>query len=238
MVYICVWAIKAPNGFPGHAQAATVFWSSGGFPTPWMSFLAAIQGVATPQGTLNGSIFSFPPPKFLCFLTAHVCGLRQKSSMHRGRPYPYHPLYWSTEAWFWRGFVPWKLKVTQLGTSFFPWDQWYATSPVISFEGEAPGDAKRMDYVADVGDGTHYRRLIISLDKVDIGPTSYARWRMTMTDGGPGWCTAYALQPFPQRVVFVDSWDYTLPTPPYTCPTVPLIQCEPATYAEGGSPYS
>lgn len=157
--------------------------------------------------------------------------------MHSGRPYPYHPSYWATEAWFYRGFVPFKLHAETTGACAppfsivpYPWN-------ALSDPGTVSPDCKVITYEIAIFPPDAYPALIVSMDLLVIDGDRKARWRATLRDGGGAWGTAFALQTYPQRLVLVDGFDYVVPAPPYTGAQGPPIKLRPATYAEGGSPW-
>lgn len=157
--------------------------------------------------------------------------------MHSGRDYPYHPDYWATEAWFWRGFVPFKLHAeltAPAGPPFtiipFPWSE-------LSDPGEVSLDAKEITYEIAIFPPAAYPSLTVTLDRLDLGGEYKARWRATLRDGAGAWGTAFLLQPYPQRVVLANGFDYVVPSPPYTGAQGPPLKLRPATYEEGGSPW-
>lgn len=157
--------------------------------------------------------------------------------MHVGRAYPYHPSYWSGMAWFWPGWVPWKVHC-ELGQVApppfsilpFPWSG-------LSGPGEADDDGAAIDYTIRVYPELEEPYLVLTLDRSDVLGVAYARWRCTLRDGGGAWGTAFLLQEFPQRVVSCPGFEYVVPAPPYTGTGGPEIRIRPATYAEGGSPF-
>lgn len=157
--------------------------------------------------------------------------------MHKGNPYPYHPTYWATRAWFYRGFVPWKLKGTMTDEGCPPWniipEGWTGISDpgVIELNGEA------VTYEFAIDPPNAYPNLYVTLDFSIVGNERKARWRCTVGSGGVGWATGFLFQEFPQRVVYANGFEYSLPAPPYTCDDGPPLRFEPATYADGGSPW-
>lgn len=156
--------------------------------------------------------------------------------MHKGKNYCFHPIYHAGRGWLWPGHPPWKMKLSQIGVSSPPWDIVNLTVPIISGIGDASGDPNQVDYVWTIPNPWTVCHVTVTLDTVTVTGVDFCRWRMTVGNGS-GWSTAFALQEFPQRVVLCDSWDYSLPNPPYLPSPVPLLRVEPATWAESGSPY-
>lgn len=158
--------------------------------------------------------------------------------MHRGRPYPRHPTYWATEAWFWPGFVPWKLVMYAGSFVDAPWDLIPPFWTGISDPGYHDSKPLVIAYDFFVAAGTPPVRFRVLLDRIGTPGNFQARWRGELCHiiGFP-LSTAFAVQPYPQTVVELVSFDYSEPEPPYTYTDGPLISLAPANYAEGGSPY-
>lgn len=157
--------------------------------------------------------------------------------MHLGKYYPFHPRYWCTEAWFWPGFVPWKMLGQTVATNAPPWDvvgTWY---PTTSDVGNPSTDAKKIEYHWTMfppnGDGD----LVLTLDLAEYSGLKYARWKLEYIPTAGPILVAFLFQPFPQRLIDatgVQLWSTEDPTIP---PDGPTFVFGPATYAEGGSPY-
>lgn len=157
--------------------------------------------------------------------------------MHVGKSYPYHPNFWTAPAWFWPGWIPWKMHGTlsePAGPPFsvmpFPWS-------AISTPGEASDDGTFVDYTLRLIEGEEFPYLALTLDRHEILGEPYARWRCQLRDGAGSWGTAFLLQSFPQKTIFCPGFEYVVPTPPYTGSAGPKIVFRPATFAEGGSPF-
>lgn len=158
--------------------------------------------------------------------------------MHRGRPYPRHPTYWATEAWFWPGFVPWKLRLDTTVLYTEPWNQIPLDFGGISFPGYHDSKPLVMAYDFLILAGSPPLTLRVFLDRVGAFPNWKARWRCEI---GRNWLTvestAYLIQPYPQLEVKADNFQYCVPVPPYTDTAGVTLHFRPATYAQGGSPY-
>lgn len=157
--------------------------------------------------------------------------------MHVGRPYPYNLIYYATEAWFWPGFVPHKLwgeltasPLPPFNVMPFPWTG-------ISDPGVVSADEKLVTYEFAVFPPAAYPALFVSLDRITLLGEYKARWRATLADGSGAWGTAFLIQDYPQRVVYANGFDYTVPAPPYTGAQGPPFRFRPALYSEGGTPY-
>lgn len=157
--------------------------------------------------------------------------------MHRGKIYPYHPAFWTAPAWFWPGFVPWKLRATVGDTLPPPWNVLFDGLVSVSEPGEPSADYGSVEYLIPCPPLANLYQLVVTLDLHGTGANRSARWRMTIGQNGIGWATAFALQPYPQYLCKCESWDYTIPAPPYTSASGPDIVLLPATYAQGGSPW-
>lgn len=157
--------------------------------------------------------------------------------MHKGRTYPFLPRYWATEAWFWPGFVPWRFLLHTTGPLTPPWNAIPTGIDLLSDAGDSSTNIKQPAWAFDASHDGFTCLLDLVLDKITDITGSYARWRLFISNGGPAWAVGIALQPYPQYVVNLPRFDFSLPTPPYTSPAGPLISVRPATYAEGGSPW-
>jgi hypothetical protein len=157
--------------------------------------------------------------------------------MHAGRSYPYLPDYWATEAWFWPGFVPWKLRgsIAVAGPPLWnlllvPWD-------AVSMPGMTVPDRTQVIYQFPLASMPGVTDLFVSMEMIATGGKDYGRWKAVLQNGSIQLAFAWLYQPKPQRTV------NTLPdvfnTANVVPPTVPQLQlvCRPATYAEGGSPW-
>lgn len=158
--------------------------------------------------------------------------------MHRGRPYPRHPTYWATEAWFWPGFVPWKMKIAVGTLTVEPWNQIPPNFAAVSFPGFCQDPPTIISYEITVVGGSPPLTLRVYLERHGTFPDYKARWRVELAQN---WIfvmsTAYALQEYPQRVISVDQFDYCAPVDPYEYTGPVAMSFRPATYADGGSPY-
>lgn len=158
--------------------------------------------------------------------------------MHRGRPYPRHPTYWGTEAWFFPGYVPWKMRLDVTVNYGEPWNQIPIDFGGVSFPGYHNPRPLVMAYDFLVKPGTPDLTLRVLLDRIGVSPNFYARWKCEI--GGnytDVYSTAFLLQPYPQKVVKADLFPYCVPLPPYTYTGPVTLHFRPATYAEGGTPY-
>lgn len=187
-------------------------------------------GEARPDSDAEGILHRRP-------LTAHVARILERSAMHRGRVHPYHPTYWGTEAWFWPGFVPWKLHLLMGTGAVPPWDVIPEGHMAVSLAGTHDSAPKEMRYHWDLNTDPQ-ARLDVLLDKWQFGGRIYARWRAIIEAYGVVYtATATALQSYPQRIVSIDRFDDSLDVVHgIVVPGPPLI-LRPATYGQGGSPY-
>lgn len=157
--------------------------------------------------------------------------------MHKGKTYPYHPDRWSALAWFWPGYIPWKMRMEVVGVQPPPWNVVVPGSNGISEPGYSLDDGQSMSYNFALQGDDRIIEYVLTLDRLSENGI-FARWRLSIKpqDGSP-WATAYALQPYPQLEVGLQSFDYSLPSPPYTSAAGPRIAMRPANYAEGGDPW-
>jgi hypothetical protein len=158
--------------------------------------------------------------------------------MHRGNPYPYHPTYWATEAWFFPGYVPWKLRLAFYPNNPPPWLLFPFGQSYVTEAGVVDDPADTIAYtMRTIIDGALVI-LQIGLWKEVVNGTPWAVWGMELEVAGQLWSRAGAKQLYPQRVVACDEFDFSIPMPPYQNSDPPLLNIRPATYAEGGSPWS
>lgn len=157
--------------------------------------------------------------------------------MHRGKSYPYHPAYWSAPAWFWPGFLPWRMVVEVASTNDPPWDQWATYGPTLQLPGVPSDDYGQMVYNFFMNPMYGNYTLKIFLDRAGDHPNYSARWTAKLWQSNILLATAYAFQNYPQTRVGIIAWDRTVPEPPYTSTAGPIITCRPASYEEGGSPW-
>lgn len=157
--------------------------------------------------------------------------------MHVGKSYPYHPSFWGAPAWFWPGFIPWKMHgvlsepcLPPFNIMPYPWEN-------VSTPGEVSADGSYVDYTLRLFEGEEFPYLALTLDKVVILGEPKARWRCSLRDGQGSWGTAFLIQDYPQRQVLCPGFQYVVPAPPYTGSAGPKIVFRPATYDEGGTPF-
>jgi hypothetical protein len=156
--------------------------------------------------------------------------------MHAGRGYAYHPTFWATEAWFWPGFVPWKLRFNAHNNSQPPWSIYPAGYGEISQPGvvSADGHVIRYEFTAHI----LLYGLIVTLEKRTALGVDFARWRCELVSGAITWGIAVNPQPYPQRLVFNRFWPFIFGTPAYPTPAAPNYQFDCPTWPESGSPWA
>jgi hypothetical protein len=120
-----------------------------------------------------------------------------------------------------------------------PWAQIDDLTTYLSAAGIHLPKPLIISYEFLIVDGSPPLKLRVLLDKYPTGYPWGARWRAELYYGAGGvLATAYAIQPYPQQRVYIDTWQYTIPEPPYTGTSPPRLGFAPANYAEGGSPYN
>lgn len=158
--------------------------------------------------------------------------------MHRGNPYPRHPTYWGTEAWFWPGFPPWKMRLDVTINPGEPWDEIPANFGGVSFPGYHDPKPLIMAYDFLIVAGSPPLTLRVLMERIGNRPNYRAQWRCEL---GYNWTsiasTAYLVQSYPQSAVDALLFTYCEPVAPYTYTGPVSLAIRPATYAEGGSPY-
>jgi hypothetical protein len=158
--------------------------------------------------------------------------------MHKGRTYPFAPLYWATEAWFWPGYVPWKMIFTRVSDDGDPWNKIPNGTTRCSGEIFYTPDAKICAWEWDLSDIAPDLSMAVTFSKLEAFGVFYALAVLALNDPSaltPS--TANSQQAYPQRRVSVGSFNQVIATPPYTYVGAINIAIRPATYAEGGSPW-
>jgi len=157
---------------------------------------------------------------------------------HKGRPYPYHPMYWATEAWFYPGFVPWKMMATQVG----------GARPYFGCVFGSPDPMSDPAFVPDNGFFALYefnpitdcliQYMNVYLYKTGSGLASKAEWFFNVIywDGSPD--SQVMDQDYPQRLVLSPIFTMTIPNPDPGPAIIQYVQFYPANYEQGGSPYA
>jgi hypothetical protein len=155
--------------------------------------------------------------------------------MHKGRAYPYHPTFWATEAWFWPGFVPWKMTLSVFNNSDPPWGILTAGYGEVSQPGIPSPIPKTIEYHFTAHAPAY--GLILKLNRFTLSGVDYARWFLQIVSGVGVWSTAVHLQDYPQRIIFNRSWPIVIGSIPYPVMGPPRYQFTPSLYTEGGSPW-
>lgn len=157
--------------------------------------------------------------------------------MHRGRSYPFYPDYWATEAWFWPGFVPWKIRASLPIAASPPWDPLGYPFDAVSDAGVVVSDRTQISYHWSLIPPATATDLEVSLEMITVSDVQYARWKAKLLSGMIEVADAWLYQDFPQRVVSTGGNLWNLVNSPVLIPPFLNLVCLPATYAEGGSPW-
>lgn len=158
--------------------------------------------------------------------------------MHKGHRYPFHPFFFSTEAWFWPGYVPWKMRLNVIGSPGPPWDALVDAQVVFSEAGIPSTGFQVIEYhfwLPQPPDLVSEAYLRMFKDEID--GVKYAVWEFSLFDGTSRYPTAWYFDSFPQRVVQRSGNPWWMTYDPLSIPTGPNFQFRPANYAEGGSPW-
>lgn len=157
--------------------------------------------------------------------------------MHAGKLYPYHPNYWATEAWFWRGEVPFKMHGRCFAEPTAGWTLVPLGWEGVSDPGVPSSDSKYIEYEFAIDPPGAFPSLLVRLEKSSLNGEAKAMWRVQLVGSGGVIDTAWRFQAFPQYEVFCSGLTtWTPPAPPSAGQAVPL-EFRPATYAEGGTPW-
>jgi hypothetical protein len=158
--------------------------------------------------------------------------------VHRGRHYPFHPVYWATESTFYPGWVPWKMWLWVYSTlNPPPWDNLVAPQVAVSRPGLVSPDCQTALYIFDLEEPAVINKIELSLyTHIDEG-IKYLAWEILGTGNAGDVVRAWNFVDSPVYALY--NLDYTLqiPVPPFTGTFPPSFITRPATYAEGGSPY-
>lgn len=157
--------------------------------------------------------------------------------MHKGRPYPFSPIWWFDTAHFWPGYAPWKCIVEGV---FFTFPDWF---PFLPFPTSILSDPAEfldvntlrwhftVDWTAAASDFT------ISSGRVQIGTTFWNRWHAQILLAGVPLADAYLFVNYPSSFFGTLSFPWGEVDAPGNGVSFNYIDCRPARYAEGGSPW-
>lgn len=157
--------------------------------------------------------------------------------MHKGRPYPYHPSYWATEGWFYRGFMPWRMKLTVTSAMVNPWDCLPIGYTAISDPGVPSLDSKVIYYDwIEIGlfFPVNFR---LTAKKETLAGSDICSWRGDMRFHDGQHVAGFESQVYPQRVVYLNFMRIVVPVPVTDFGSNICMMFEPASYEEGGSPW-
>ena len=155
--------------------------------------------------------------------------------MHAGKSYPFHPVYWVTEGWFWPGFCPWKLDLDVYNNGSPPWNIFHSGYFETSEPGIISNNRQSVAYPFTAHFPSYALRVI--LDTTTFAGVKQCRWTMSLLSGVVEWARAVELKPVPQYRIFNRTWTYVMPDPPYTANDPPPYQVTPSPYFIGGSPW-
>lgn len=158
--------------------------------------------------------------------------------MHVGKEYPYLPIYWATECFFWPGFCPWKWYVRWDTALPPPWD--VAGFPFAQFSSEGGVVLDRTQAFWECTVDTDLLRYIlrISQELIVRDGKQWARSKLKLSeDAGPEVADAWLYQPFPQYAQDLWGKGWSLVDDPYDTGTKLYVNLRPAVYSEVGSPF-
>lgn len=158
--------------------------------------------------------------------------------MHKGRTYPYHPHQYATEGWFWPGLCPWKIKVALVGSTDPPWNVAAHGWSTISEPGVVSADGTRIEWtILDYGGAGLYKLNIDAICDKSAIPFE-CLFTGVLFQGLVFYGFAISHRTYPQRTFGQSGFDhYRVPGNPFEFPGPPIL-IAPATYAEGGSPWT
>jgi hypothetical protein len=158
--------------------------------------------------------------------------------MHKGKTYPYAPAYWATELQFWPGFVPWKMLGFLDEPTDYPWSLLAPHWRQVSNPMVAVPDFTQALWHFPIVDVPYIDEVVVSIEMLSDAHGKYGVWR----------AVAYYLE-----ILLGSAWLY-VDFPQYVCdgsskrwwktadrsipPDGSFLNFTPATYAQGGSPWS
>ena len=152
--------------------------------------------------------------------------------MHKGRLFPYHPTYWATNAWFWPGYVPWKIAIVISSGQPSPWDivpaATYITEPGITSSPIPNGIIYR------TSSGGASWQLELGLDSVGEWPGWQGRWSLSLSRPVGSPALVRKISPAPLYSVTNSDWPIRYLVDPYSTPSAPNARVRAATWAETG----
>jgi hypothetical protein len=157
--------------------------------------------------------------------------------MHKGKFYPYNPIFWATESWFYPGWLPWKCSAVNLGLWAPPWDQIGLGVLGISDPAVTVPDASQISYHWTLTGSSSATDLEVSMEQIRVSGVDYARYKAVATGGPGGTASAWLYTAKPRRIVTTlgEPWNIVNAVDPQ--PGQIQLWIQPATYAEGGSPW-
>lgn len=157
--------------------------------------------------------------------------------MHKGLRYPFHPEYQSTEAWFWPGFLPWRMHGRSLADAAQPWDHVPTGWTGVSDAGVPSNDRTWVDYTFPAVLGGLTAAFKLTVLRTGTLPHFLATWKIRIPATGTMWADATLIQTYPQRIVFASGFIDFMGHAGYGGGLGPFLEFKPATYAQGGSPW-
>lgn len=102
--------------------------------------------------------------------------------MHKGRSYPWDWYYWSTECFFYPGYVPWQMAtVVSLGQPV----PWFNVGNLVqqSYNANHFGDATQVswNWYPDLPDDP-FNYFVLSVEQESFSGVVYAVWKLTYTE--------------------------------------------------------
>lgn len=104
--------------------------------------------------------------------------------MHVGKLYPFHPIYWATECWFFPNFVPWKLRLSIGVAQPSPWDIINFPQLLYSPAADVSTDCKRINYLFTVDTTGGPEDLLIFSELEDFITGKVAHREMVLSVSG------------------------------------------------------
>lgn len=152
--------------------------------------------------------------------------------MHKGRSYPYDWYFWGTECFFWPGFVPWQLRVTNFPGVGYPWDQLSHISVACSIPAIGVPDRTQVYWEWPMGGVGGLIRVRVSVEKEMIYGRDWAVWNADAYDIAFNHTTVWLFQGHPQYTFLAPGQHWWTVHDPHAGATGPFLGFRPARWNE------
>jgi len=158
--------------------------------------------------------------------------------MHKGKYYPYHPIYYATEGWFWPGYVPWKMFFFSIQSPAPPrWDVIPVGYQSVSAPGVTSSNDRIITYEFPGVIGTQFGAIVLEMFMKSYSGVKYCVWHALCYQLAYPPSEAWNFQLFPSTQPNTGNTLWWVTEDPMIPPDGFLMSIELANYAQGGSPY-